>query len=214
MRQYDCRASAPRPVGSGQSTPDGTDGRDGFHPRHAGIRNRASNSHDRIHCRRKVQSCLKEASRTSLSHRTCACPDDPTDSGRGRTAQNCRLPVNEESARVPPRTRCHAPLRLVRRGSQHFLQRFLQHRRKRFPAPLCPPENAIAGFPAQKALRRRVRLQNLRLSRCDFFFGGRPSIPPLKRAMRGRNGLPGSLPREASVPLEVQEQKGYRRTGR
>ncbi len=214
MRQYDRRESVPHPAGSGQSIPDGTDGRDGFHPRHAGIRNRASSSHALPHCRRKVQSCLEEASGTSLPHQTRACSDDPTDSGRGRTAQNCRLPVNEVSARVPPRTRCHEPLHLVRRGSQHFLQRFLEHRRKRFPAPLCPPENALAGFPAQIALRRRVRLQNLRLSRCDFFSGARPSVPPLKRAMRGRNGFPGSLPRGASVPLEVQEQKGYRRTGR
>lgn len=115
-----------------------------------------------------------------------ACSDDPTESDTG----------------------------LHRSAVHDLLQRFLQHGRQRLPALRRSSEDSLAGRLAQRALFRRVGLQDRGLCRHDFFFGARPSVPPPKRAMRGSNDRPGFLRRAAIFPSEAQGQKRYHRTGR
>ncbi len=146
--------------------------------------------------------------------RTRACSDDPMASDTSHKARNSPQPENARWESVLPRIRFHEPLRLGRRGSQHFLQCFSEHWREFLPPAFRSAQDTLASPAAQIALLRRVRLQNRRLSRYDFDAGARPSVPPPKRAMQGRNRLPRSRRCGAIFLSEVQEQKGYHCRGR
>ena len=111
----------------------------------------------------------------------------------------------------PDRSRCR---RRENSAFQHLQQRLLLHRRQFLASACRTPKNPLAGPLAQKALFRRIGLQNRRQGRCDFFSGARPSVPLPKRAMRGSNDLPRSRRRGAIFPLEVQELKRNHRRRR